>query len=146
MIELESKWTNVECMECGIGFEKRNAEVKRTKRNFCSVDCRKKYNKHSSPKKIPIKFEIMENGCYVCTSHKASKRGYPRIHKKLIFRHIYEEMFGVLNKGDLIRHLCDNKMCINPEHLRKGTQQENVNDAIRNGKFRYTVLQKRKPS
>lgn len=57
------------------------------------------------------------------------------MHEKLVFRHVYEQMFEPLEPGDLIRHLCDNRLCINPEHLRKGTQLENVQDAIRNGKM-----------
>ena len=30
--------------------------------------------------------------------------------------------------GTLIRHSCDNPLCINPEHLLLGTHQENMND------------------
>jgi HNH endonuclease len=58
------------------------------------------------------------------------------MHEKLVFRHVYQEMFEPLQKGELVRHLCDNKLCINPEHLRKGTQMENVQDAIKNGRIR----------
>lgn len=31
-------------------------------------------------------------------------------------------------QGMIIRHKCDNPLCINPEHLVVGTQQQNVND------------------
>lgn len=41
-----------------------------------------------------------------------------------------------LSKDDKILHLCDNTWCINPDHLRPGTQWENVQDSIRKGRFR----------
>lgn len=33
-----------------------------------------------------------------------------------------------LKHTEVVRHLCDNKLCINPVHLRVGTQQENATD------------------
>jgi hypothetical protein len=34
-------------------------------------------------------------------------------------------------------HSCDNRKCVNPNHLREGTQQDNVNDAISRGRHAY---------
>ena len=31
-------------------------------------------------------------------------------------------------KGQVIRHICDNKVCCNPHHLELGTHQENMDD------------------
>lgn len=123
-------WTSVDCMECGKTFKKRDSEIKRTKRHYCSIKCRDNYNKHSSPKKKSIDFTITKNGCYECLSHKVGKRGYPRIHKKLVFRHVYEQMYGEIPKESVVRHTCDNKLCINPEHLILGTQLDNIKDMI----------------
>lgn len=33
-------------------------------------------------------------------------------------RHIWEQCFGYINPGEVIHHACENKLCINPEHLR----------------------------
>jgi hypothetical protein len=30
--------------------------------------------------------------------------------------------------GEVVRHLCDNQLCVNPQHLRKGTQKQNLMD------------------
>lgn len=33
----------------------------------------------------------------------------------------------------VVRHICNNKTCCNPEHLDFGTHSDNMNDAIKNG-------------
>jgi hypothetical protein len=80
-----------------------------------------------------IDFVVEENGCYRCISH-TSKRGYPAIQRNkkvtLISRFIYEECFGPIPEGLVIRHKCDNPFCINPEHLETGTMQDNVRDMV----------------
>lgn len=36
--------------------------------------------------------------------------------------------------GSVVRHTCDNEACINPDHLRIGTQKENIADCIARGR------------
>lgn len=33
-------------------------------------------------------------------------------------------------KGEVVRHTCDNPPCCNPRHLVRGTQQENMDDMV----------------
>lgn len=91
-----------------------------------------------SGKTKKINYEIDSNNCYVCTSHKPNDGGYPlmRMNKKIIriHRYIYEECFGEIPDGMVVRHKCDNPICINPEHLEIGTQAENVQDMITRGR------------
>jgi len=35
---------------------------------------------------------------------------------------------------DCLLHSCDNKLCVNPAHLREGTQYENIHDMIAKGR------------
>lgn len=37
-------------------------------------------------------------------------------------------------KGQLVRHICDNPRCINPEHLQIGTYQDNSRDMVERGR------------
>lgn len=79
-----------------------------------------------------LDFKINENGCFICTSHKFDKNGYPNIGKygktTRVHRFVYEECFGFIPKGMVVRHKCDNPNCINPEHLELGTQADNMRD------------------
>ena len=35
-----------------------------------------------------------------------------------------------INRGMNILHSCDNRRCVNPSHLREGTQKENIQDRV----------------
>lgn len=45
---------------------------------------------------------------------------------------------------DLVLHSCDNRKCVNPDHLRTGTQSDNVKDAVSRGRM-TTVKSESKP-
>ncbi|PFR93490.1 HNH endonuclease [Priestia megaterium] len=85
-----------------------------------------------------ITFDIDENGCFICTSHKPNKDGYRqiRINKQLylMHRYIYMQCFGGIPAGMVIRHKCDNRSCINPEHLETGTPRDNHQDMVDRGR------------
>lgn len=59
---------------------------------------------------------------------KPSHYGYARvsIHNKLYFAHrlAYEQVFGEIPEGIHIHHKCDNKMCINVNHLEALSPEE----------------------
>lgn len=79
-----------------------------------------------------IDWRIAENGCWICTSHAAHP--YPQIKrdgkKMQLARMIYEECFGTILPGMVLRHKCNNYLCINPEHLTHGTDLDNARDRI----------------
>lgn len=54
--------------------------------------------------------------------------------KHHVHRYLYRELFGEIPEGHDIRHKCDNRKCINPEHLETGTRLQNVHDAITRGR------------
>jgi hypothetical protein len=45
-------------------------------------------------------------------------------------RFSYEHFKGEIPPQLLILHSCDNRQCVNPEHLRYGTHQDNVDDMM----------------
>lgn len=87
-----------------------------------------------TPKGKEVLLEERENGCIECISHCKDSCGYTRIrvngkHERL-FRYIYEQKYGKIPKGMVIRHKCDNPNCCNIKHLEIGTQKDNVRDLI----------------
>lgn len=47
----------------------------------------------------------------------------------------WEETFGPIPEGLCVLHRCDNRPCINPEHLFLGTKGDNIRDAIAKGRW-----------
>jgi hypothetical protein len=105
-------------------------------------------------RKRDIEYYINENGCWICVSHSRDRDGYPRIH--LNYKHkrmshvIYKYFYGVeVEKPYMLLHNCDNPNCINPEHLRIGSNAENMKDKSirkrihgeRNPKAKLTIEQ-----
>ena len=45
----------------------------------------------------------------------------------------YEYHTGKIPEGKMILHKCNNKLCVNPDHLYAGTAYDNAQDAIRDG-------------
>lgn len=87
-------------------------------------------------KRKKITWEVNEKGCHICTSHAKDKDGYICYRNKhnqkssKLHRYLYEEKFGEIPKGMVLRHSCNEPSCINLDHLKIGTQQDNINDKV----------------
>lgn len=92
------------------------------------------------PAKKTVEYRIDENGCHICTSHKTNSDGYPLANYGGVLwrlnRRIYHEANGDIPKGIVIRHACDNRLCINIEHLIPGTITDNNIDRKLRGRNR----------
>jgi hypothetical protein len=64
-------------------------------------------------------------------------RGYPVFtqggKQYLLSRFVYGLLKGN-TKGLVVRHTCDNPLCINPDHLLIGTHNDNVQDKVNRGR------------
>lgn len=96
------------------------------------------------------KATIDENGCHLWKGilGKASGTGkeYGKIQltstwtgrtKARVNRVAYFYHYGPFDNSLLVRHICDNPNCINPEHLVLGTDQDNVADIYARNRKSY---------
>lgn len=74
---------------------------------------------------------------------KARSRGYGvvSVGGKMLraHRYAYELEHGPIPDGMVVMHLCDNPACINVDHLRVGTQADNMRDRDRKGRGHDTT-------
>lgn len=83
-------------------------------------------------------YSIDDNtNCWHWIAHKY-KNGYGRMNvgKKQCLSHRFSwVLYGNnLQTGRVICHRCDNRDCVNPEHLFQGTQSDNLNDMKEKGR------------
>lgn len=85
------------------------------------------------------KFIKTVDGCWNWTAAIRGKSGYGciRYNKKIIDAHRMSYLLfrGEIPPGMCVLHKCDNRLCVNPEHLFLGTYKDNYDDAIKKGRI-----------
>lgn len=81
-------------------------------------------------------------GCWNCTASVRGK-GYTafRVNGKNVDSHrtSYSIYKGEIPKGMLVCHTCDNRKCVNPDHLFLGTYKDNYEDCKEKGRLKTPI-------
>lgn len=91
-----------------------------------------------------------ENGCLeypgtpLHSGHVQISHG-PKSHQVRVRAHVFA--WELANRrsvpaGQVVMHTCDHPRCVNPDHLRLGTQGDNIRDSIHKGRYNAFGRQK----
>lgn len=78
-------------------------------------------------------------GCWIWKG-QINKAGYGRHCCKYAHRLSYQYHVGEISGDKMICHKCNNKICVNPDHMYLGTAYDNAQDAIRDGIYKKRSL------
>jgi hypothetical protein len=82
------------------------------------------------------KFKV-GNGCWEWNGAIACGYGILKVKGTNIGAHrfSYKIFKGKIPKNLFVLHVCDNRICVKPTHLKVGTQKENMKDCIERGRI-----------
>jgi hypothetical protein len=125
----------INCSHCGRLFERKNGGREKQ----CSIACR-----------FWSKVSRVENGCWDWQWSVFTQTGYGQFaldSKTPVNAHrmSWELTSGSIPLGLLVLHKCDNRKCVNPEHLFLGTDADNMQDKVRKGRSSRHWLGKKRP-
>lgn len=98
----------------------------------------------SARRRLYAKRSVSVSGCWKWTGSINKRSGYGHIQffgaSTTAHRVSWVVHFGAIPDGDSVLHACDNRACINPEHLFLGTDKANADDKIAKGRLRHGHL------
>ena len=118
------------------GFCAAHALQLRRGKAITPLEIRERYDSHEDSFYAKIQ-RVPCGGCWLWIA-ATDPDGYGFHHSELSTKRAHRYSFwlhnGYLTEGLMVRHLCHNPCCVNPDHLEEGTAKDNRRDAIQAGR------------
>jgi hypothetical protein len=109
--------------QCGCGEKTRIATRNHTTRGEVKGQPLR-YIRFHAARREP-RYEVSETGCWNWKGYVLNS-GYGGYSGHLAHRYFWEQVHGPIPPKMTIDHLCQNKLCVNPDHMEVVTNAENV--------------------
>ena len=87
--------------------------------------------------------KIVTSKCRIWNGNISNGYGRISVHGKSNAVHVLAceiKMKRHVNSKSVVRHLCGNKLCCEPDHMQEGTSRENAEDTLKHGNCRLSKL------
>jgi hypothetical protein len=142
------------CNACGAPFRRKRNRMSNAswaRQKSCSEACRVIARRRwATSKHEPSEFEARyipepNTGCWIWTA-PLSTHGYGwfRCNGKRVPAHRFSLEYhkGPIPEGMNACHTCDNRWCVNPDHLYAGSQSENIRDCVARGRHNWQTTRR----
>jgi hypothetical protein len=122
------------CLQCGSEFEMEGGNLQRAEIKGCG--CQRKWTKDRFKRFIHA-LPLTQTGCKEWPKYcRPNGYGYTHFEGRSWGAHrlSYYLFKGIIPVKLLVCHKCDNRKCINPDHLFIGNGQANMNDCFKKGR------------
>lgn len=138
------------CEQCGNEFHLDTSPANIKRQRYCSKECVSaklrvipEFDERMA-QKLKDRASRQPNGCINYTGQNNGSYGQIEYRRKTYLAHrvAYQLAHGNIPDGMFVCHSCDNRLCINPDHLWLGSARDNVVDMVIKGRGRYNPRKK----